>query len=157
MGKIIGVGDFQSITRVVFHEPAPEIAERYPFACVFKEADKQEAANPEMIAGIHVDFGATEQYVVCATDDEILVFRADRECEEAEQERLGIKPAKVEKESVPAGPIPGQLIIPGQPQKPASAGAILKEEWGKAWSCTAWEDVPPDTMKKIEKLLGKVL
>ena len=157
MAKIYGIGDFQSITRVVFHDPEPKIAEKYPFACVFREASNTDSANPDMIAGVHVDFGANEQYVVCATDDEILIFKADRECEEAEQERLGIAPMKVEKEDVPAGPIPGQLIIPGQPQKPASAGAIIKEEWGKAWACTAWEDPPAPVMNKVKDLLEKVL
>lgn len=152
----VWINDFQSITKVVFHEPKPEIAERYPFACVFKEATKDEACNPDLIAGIWVDFG-DEQYVVCATTDEILVFSADRECEEVEQERLGIPPAEVKTEVVNTGPAPGQIIIPGQPQPQQPSGAIVEEKWGRAWSVTAMTDVPPATMAKIKKLLGKCL
>jgi hypothetical protein len=149
------VNDFQSLTRVIYHEPTPEVSAKYPFACVFKEADVQESANPDHIAGIFVDFGEGEQYVVCATDDETLVFRVTSACGDVEQERLGVKPIKVEREDVPAQ---GGLILPGQPQQQTqAAGAIINETYGKAWNCSAMTEVPPETMAKITKLLGKAL
>ena len=151
------VGGDKNITRVVFYEPPPKTAERYPFACVFKEANAEEVADPERISGIHVEFSVTEQYVACAHDGEILIFRADRECEEAEQERLKIEPAKVEKEVVKLKPAPGKLIIPGQAPPQGPEGAILKETWGKAWSVTAITDPSPELEEKVKDLLGKVL
>lgn len=147
----IWVNDFQSLTRVVYHEPPEKIAAKYPFACVFREASNQDSANPDHIAGVYVDFGEDEHYIVCATDDETLVFKVTSECGELEQERLGVKPIKVETEDVQAQGI----IIPGQ--APKIAGQIVNETYGKAWNVSAMEDVPPATMKKIEKLLGKML
>ena len=151
------IDGYHEITRVVFHDPEPEIAERYPFACVFKEATKEEAASEELIQGIYTRFDDKE-YIACSADGETLIFNVDRECEEAEQERLGIEPAKVEKEDVKlSAPMPGKLILPGQPNPPTSAGAIIKEEWGKAWAVTAITDPSPELVEKIEKLLGRAL
>lgn len=128
MGKL-WLNDFQSITRVC-HVETPQA----PFACIFKEVSEAESANPEAICGIHVDFGAEEQYVVCATDDETLVFDVTRECPDVEKERIGIKPKKV-----------------------TETDSTVEEEWDRAWNVIPKEDVPKRTMDKIENILGNVL
>jgi len=131
----IWMNDFQSITRVC-HVETPAA----PFACIFKEIPEARSANPELICGIHVDFGADEQYVVCATDEETLVFKVTRECPDVEKERLGIEPKK--STEVDIG-------VPGAVQ--------VNEEFDRAWNVVAMEDVPQRTMDKIEKVLGKTL
>ena len=84
---------------------------------------------------MHVDFGGEEQYVVCATDDETLVFKAGHECPDVEKERIGIKPKETKEDE----------------------DGFVEEDWDRAWSCSAMEDVPEMTMKKINNILGKNL
>lgn len=135
MGKL-WLNDFQSITRVC-HVETPNA----PFACIFKEVSEAESANPESICGIHVDFGSEEQYVVCATDEETLVFDVTRECPDVEKERIGLQPKKVSESN--------STLVPGATQ--------VDEQYDRAWNVIPKEDVPKDTMDKIEKVLGKAL
>jgi hypothetical protein len=127
-----GTMDFKSITRVV-HLPT-----KNPFACIFKEATEEETANPDAIVGIRVELdeaGQVRSYIICATDEEKLIFSVNRECPDVEKERHGVKPKKqdIDKEG------------------------IIDEEFDRAWSCSALEDVPEEVMKKIDKALEKEL
>ena len=87
---MIWTDDTHAIIKVAYYEPPDEIAAKYPFSCAFYESS---AIGPDQIGGVLVA-SDSKSYVLCTTDNEVLVFDATREMNAVEKGRLKIDTGK---------------------------------------------------------------